>query len=194
MSDCFPSRNGCRRPRITARASLAQLVRQYALHCRGRAREELRFFTDQPSLAAAIEAAALAVDCRGKRFSHQRRRSQATLTAARDALLRAIDDLRRCRSFRELHERVDRVVAHIRDLGELYSYDTALCIGAKLGLMPERVYLHAGTRVGARALSLPCRDHAIELSHLPAELRHLAPHEIEDFLCIFKGRLHETMA
>jgi hypothetical protein len=33
-------------------------------------------------------------------------------------------------------------------------YDTALRIGAKLKLFPTKVYLHAGTRLGARALGL----------------------------------------
>ncbi len=193
MSRCFPFPGGCRRPPINATASLAQLVRQYALHCRRRSHEELQYFVAQPSFEAAVEKASLMI-CDGKRFSHQRRRSQATLSAARDVLMRHIAELRCCQSFQELHETVDRLVADIPDLGELYSYDAALFIGAKLSLMPRRVYMHAGTRAGARALGLPRRDHAIELSRFPAELRHLAPYEIEDFLCMFKSRLYETMA
>jgi hypothetical protein len=182
----------CFKPKTRNGVTLRHLVRQYALHCRSRSRDELQFFVEQPSLEAAVEATALAV-CRGKRLAHQRRRSCATLSAARDVLLSRVDELLCCRSFCELHETVDRLVAHIPDLGELYSYDTALFIGAKRGLMPDRVYLHAGTRVGARALGLSCRGRAIGLNSFSRVLHALAPHEIEDFLCIFKSQLHSAM-
>ncbi|MEK7411500.1 MAG: hypothetical protein AAB327_09000, partial [Actinomycetota bacterium] len=43
-------------------------------------------------------------------------------------------------------------VGHFDDLGPLYVYDTALRIGAKKGQMPKVVYLHAGTREGAKKL------------------------------------------
>jgi hypothetical protein len=81
---------------------------------------------------------------------------------------------------------VKKTVSRIPDLGELYYYDTALHIGAKLGLMPVKVYLHAGTKDGARRLKLSCRNKTIDFDQLPIELRCLAPYEIEDFLCIFK--------
>lgn len=181
--------NACFGSRTSNGTNIRHLVRQYALHCRSRSREELQFFASQPSLAMTVEAAALATDSGGKRDPHQRRRSRDTLSAARGALLSGLEELRRCRDFHQLLETVDRLVQNIPDLGELYSYDTALHIGAKQGLMPERVYLHAGTREGARALGLPYREQAIELWQLPTELRRLAPHEIEDFLCIFKSRL-----
>ena len=66
-------------------------------------------------------------------------------------------------------------------------YDTVLRIGAKLDLFPDRVYLHCGTREGARALGLKWRDPWLKVDELPRELRRLKPHEIEDFLCIYKG-------
>jgi hypothetical protein len=76
----------------------------------------------------------------------------------------------------------------------LYSYDTAVHIGAKLGLMPDEVYLHSGTRKGARALGLPYRQPTLQISSLPIALHQLAGYEIEDFLCIFKNEFDEAMA
>ena len=58
-------------------------------------------------------------------------------------------------------------------------------IGAKLNLFPEKVYLHAGTRLGARSLGLP-NVPRLSVSEFPKEFRALKPHEIEDALCIFK--------
>jgi hypothetical protein len=68
-------------------------------------------------------------------------------------------------------------------------YDTALRIGAKLGLEPEVVYLHRGTRRGVRALGLDADRTFVALGELPHELRALRPHEIEDCLCIYKTEL-----
>jgi hypothetical protein len=76
-------------------------------------------------------------------------------------------------------------------IGELYIYDTALRIGAKLNLLPSRIYLHAGARVGARALGFAGRLKYIELRDLPKEFQKLEPHEIEDVLCIFKDKLKQ---
>jgi hypothetical protein len=92
-------------------------------------------------------------------------------------------------SFEQLHELVHRTVEPISGLGELYVYDTALRIGAKLGLSPKVVYLHAGTRKGAKNLGFkPSRD-TISIAALPRALRTLEPREIEDLLCIYKGSL-----
>lgn len=49
---------------------------------------------------------------------------------------------------------IDTALETIPGLGELYVYDTTLRIGAKLNLFPDKVYLHAGTRLGATALGL----------------------------------------
>jgi hypothetical protein len=71
-------------------------------------------------------------------------------------------------------------------LGELYFYDTALRIGAKLGVLPQAVYLHAGTRAGATTLGLIVDGSVLLKSELPELPQKLQPHEVEDVLCIYK--------
>lgn len=173
--------------------ALSQLVQEYVDCCRPIAAAELEFFATQ-SLAKAIEFAALGLDSFGRRSSHQWRRSRITLTDAHDVLRSNSQLLQRCRTFSELYDLIDRLVAHIPDLGPLYSYDTAVHIGARLGLAPDAVYLHCGAREGARALGLPYRQPRLRGSLVPVALRRLAMHEVEDFLCIFKSRLHPLMA
>jgi hypothetical protein len=123
----------------------------------------------------------------GKRWAHQRRIPGAALEKATDRLRRA--GLEKARSFDDLIQRVNSAVRSIRGIGELYVYDTALRIGAHLRLLPREVYLHAGARMGARALHLDYRSASIPLDRLPVELRRLEPHEIEDVLCIYKDWL-----
>ena len=86
-----------------------------------------------------------------------------------------------------------RNLSGIRGLAELYYYDTALRIGASRSLMPKHVYLHRGTRDGARALGLDWRADLLDPRALPKELAVLEPHEIEDFLCIYKDQLKPEM-
>jgi len=169
--------------------SLKAIARSYIHKIRPKAKAELGWFRQQPTLSAAIEYAALATNSRGKRYSHQRRLRKATLEKARHVLLHNSKAIAQSRSFDDLFALIDKMLGPISGIGELYVYDTSLRVGAKLGLLPEKVYLHAGTRVGAQTLGADHKAKTLEVSALPLEFRQLEPHEIEDVLCIFKGDL-----
>ena len=165
------------------------IVRTYISQMRSRAQAELDWFKEQPTLNSAIEIASLAINSQGKRYSHQRRLKKANLQEAKSILLANSRNLKKCRDFEELFSVIEMMVEPISGIGELYVYDTALRIGAKLGLLPEKVYLHAGARAGAKALGFDGKSRVLETSVLPKELQQLEPHEIEDVLCIFKSKL-----
>ena len=103
------------------------------------------------------------------------------------------DDLRRCSTFHALWALIRDNLKPIQGIGDLYIYDAALRIGAYLRLTPERVYLHAGTRIGARKSGLLLRAGGrrewLESNELPATLRDLPPSDVENLLCIYEGRL-----
>ena len=88
-----------------------------------------------------------------KRYSHQRRIKRAAIQESLAILSRLEGRIRSCADFSSLFKLVKDELADVPGIGELYVYDTALCIGAK-GVLPEKVYLHAGTRSGARNLGL----------------------------------------
>lgn len=166
------------------------IIRTYITKIRPQTKRELDWFGQQPTLSAAIRLAALAVNSNCIRYSHQRRFSKAVLEQAQDVLLKNEKAMEVCQNFDDLFNLLERLLVPIKGVGELYVYDTALRIGAKIGLLPRKVYLHAGTRVGAKALGLDGKAKAIEVSQLPDWLHQLEPHEIEDVLCIFKDELH----
>lgn len=190
MDLCSPD-PGCS-PKHLKDRSLRGMVRFYIAKCRPHARAELDEFRVQPT-NAAVQRAALCLDELGKRFSHQRRMKGPALRKSEEILCDSVRELRACRSFDELHELVRHLLEGIVGLGSLYYYDTALRIGANLKVMPRRVYLHRGTRKGARALCLDWQIDTLNPRSLPKELWVLEPHEIEDFLCIFKDRLRKAM-
>ena len=165
------------------------LVRSYRLHNRPGSIDELAFFREMPSLELAIRHAGLAIDRSDKRFSHQCRIPKAVLRRAKTSLEAATPQIARVESFHALHQLIAKCLASIRGIGELYIYDTALRLGAFLRLTPEYVYLHAGTRAGARALGLDLSDGFLRVPLLPKPIQTLLPHEIEDFLCIYKAQL-----
>jgi hypothetical protein len=150
---------------------------------------EQRWFRLQKNLKEAIKNAALARMPSGRRFSHQRRIPSETLARAFDSLLRVQRELGRARTFHELHVIVHHALIRIRGIGDLTIYDVSIRLGAFLGLAPDRVYLHAGTRLGAKQLGFVGRRPWILVSELPVQLRTLSAGEAEDVLCIFKAHL-----
>jgi hypothetical protein len=166
--------------------SLDAIIAHYLANYSDNADRELRFYRRQGTLNNALEHAALTRLPSGKRAHHQRRLSAATLNAAWKALQQC--DFNGCTTFHDLFCLIDETVRQIDGIGELYVYDTALRIGSYLRLSPDRVYLHAGVRVGARALGFTGRDY-IRCSDLPIEFSILKPNQIEDCLCIYKREL-----
>jgi hypothetical protein len=181
----------CRRRRTTSPqappTTLAGVVSAYRRDYRPRARAELDYYANLPSLREAVSRAARAERPDGKRHDHQTRIRRRALQEALRILGGA--SFRAYTNFHDLHEFLSQTIGTIPGVGELMVYDTALRIGAKLGLEPEVIYLHRGTRDGAGALGLDVTRPFIELPALPGALRSLRPHEIEDCLCIYKNEL-----
>lgn len=125
----------------------------------------------------------------GARHPHQWRLKKSTLAEVERQLTSM--DLRQYRDFASLYRAIAKRLGRCSGVGPLMKYDTALRIGANLGVFPERVYLHAGTSAGAKALGFSVKDSPIERSRLPEEFHSLEPHELEDCLCIFKPALQE---
>jgi hypothetical protein len=74
-----------------------------------------------------------------------------------------------------------------RGFGDLFFYDVATRIGHYLHLAPSHVYLHAGTRDGAKQMGLSGRGGRLSPADVPFQMMDsLSPSEIEDFLCIYK--------
>jgi hypothetical protein len=165
------------------------VIRHYRMNHLPKHRAGIQWFVNQPTLAIAIEMAALARDSRGKRFGHQRRIPQVVLRAALQELRSRAPEIQACKSFNELHELIEDALNGVKGVGELYFYDTALRIAANLHLRPETVLLHAGTRVGARLITEVRGRRWLTRKDLPAELRRLPAEQVEDILCIYKDRI-----
>lgn len=162
------------------------ILRHYDAHHRPRVAREQAWFRQSQSIEEAISKATLATDERGKRFHHQRRIPRVALEAARDALLMHSTAITGATDFEQLLEIVTNALRDVYRTGKLYAYDTTLRIAYYRNLLPTKVYVHAGTRTGARALGLPLNQIAIEVRALPSELQARPAHEVEDILCIYK--------
>jgi hypothetical protein len=177
-------------------ASLRAIIRHYLIHYQPEHEHELTWFRNQGSLEDAIRLAAHAEDDQGHRYSHQRRIKSRSIREAFRVLVDAHDDLQRCSSFHELWSLIGSYLAPIDGVRELYTYDTAVRLGAHLRLSPEKVYLHAGTRTGAKNFGLLSQTNApkkwLEPTALPAPLRKLSASGVENLLCIYKAELAQV--
>lgn len=176
-----------------------EILRDYDKAHSARAAEEIAWFREQPSLREAIETATRAIKRDRKRYDHQFRIWRSAIPRAVAALLALEDRIARIESFDELLRLITEQLRDIPGVGELYYYDTAFRIGVYLDVYPTRVYLHAGTRVGARKLQPPVdhRKDALDIDELPSDLRRRPPYIVENILCIYADRLdgnsHDTL-
>lgn len=169
--------------------NLSQIVHEYDRPGR---QAELEWFRKQPTIESAIEHAALA-KINDKRHRHQRRLKEVALEKAQQILLSEFKAIEQVKDFDKLYKLIEKFCKGIKGIGDLYIYDTSLRIGAKLNLKPTKVYLHAGTRVGVWNLShympeLDSKADTLEKSQMPREFQELETYEIEDILCISKGK------
>jgi hypothetical protein len=167
--------------------TLDEIVSDYIREYRDRARAEMRFFEIQRSPSMAIRKAALCELPSGKRHPHQRRIPGVLLENVEAILQGIARKLAGAADFAALHRLVEKEIGEIKGIGALTVYDIAHRIGAHFKKSPERVFLHAGTRTGARVFNI--RADSFEPKILPKAFLRLAPSEIEDCLCIYKDEL-----
>jgi hypothetical protein len=164
--------------------TLADTLREYDA---GRQDDEIdRFRNMRGGLATVIRAAAESRDEDGLPYPHQAKNWSFwpdSIPQAMAILPKAEARFQACEDFNAILELVTELVADIPGLRTLYCYDVAFRIGAFLGHFPERVFLHAGTREGAKRLGLPWRRGYLQVSELPEALRQRQPWEVENILC-----------
>ncbi|RKF14908.1 hypothetical protein D6850_08555 [Roseovarius spongiae] len=162
-------------------------VDHYIKEVRPHKQSEMKFYAERPTLTEAMEVAARSVLLNGKRHPHQCRISHATLDEAGRKLLSEEARVEAARNFGELYSVVSAAIAPIRGIGPLAIYDISHRIGAYRRLEPEKIYLHAGARTGAKVFGFS--GGWIDKADLPAEFEPLSAAEIEDCLCIYKDHL-----
>jgi hypothetical protein len=92
--------------------------------------------------------------------------------------------VRRGLDFHGYHEGVGKLARGIDGIGIMTIYDVSVRTGGWLGLSPDRVYLHAGCKLGAKRLGLSVRGREwLEVSEFPKPLSGMPADELEDFLC-----------
>ena len=94
--------------------------------------------------------------------------------------------------FESILDCVKELAVGFYGIGELTIYDTATCIGCPKNIYPNVVYIHAGTKKGAKALDI-IGSKTVEKDvfvGICADFNKLEPAHIEDFLCIYAPNLN----
>src|SRR5262245_49436077 len=146
---------------------LEAMVREYLDTRLENHQTEVNYFRNMPTLRKAIEAAMSGKDHRGKMYSHQCRVGFAVLAEAAPLVIGATRRIARSESFEEIHSIVRDVTNSVPRFGVLVNYDISLRIGAFRGKLPDKVYLHCGTRKGAEIVCPGIRGDVISMKALP---------------------------
>jgi hypothetical protein len=149
----------------------------------------LSYCESQSDLQSAINCASLAKNQLDKRHPHQYRLKQSNLQLLADTLNQKSSEILNLKTFDELYNLVSSI--KISGIGALTIYDTANRIGKYLGIEPEYIYIHAGTKAGLEKLIGHTKLQKINKQDLPEPLKNsdLTPAELEDVLCIYKRLL-----
>jgi hypothetical protein len=163
------------------------IARQYKAMRKKYPDRHIDYCVQQKNLADAIEVAAKAIDDQNKIHSHQRRVGKIKLKTFAEQLKEKEPEIKKATTFDDLLSIIEDVKCD--GIADLTKYDTATRIGAYLNLFPDKIYLHTGTRLGAKNLlgNINSRKF-ITVDELPKEFLNydLTASEFEDILCIFK--------
>jgi len=179
-----------------AKDSLAQLVADFLEQEGCCACDEMKDFQNI-GIKDAIKKAARAKDSKGKLYSHQWNLEKKHPNVPKEAehiLVKCAGEIAACSDFDALHDLIIDKLKALTGAGEMYYYDTAFRIGISMDVYPQKVYLHCGTRDGAKALGVyEDRKEVLEMAGLLRkfpEFAKMKPYQVEDFLCMKKGLLH----
>lgn len=134
----------------------------------------------------AIVLAATARDAEGRKHGHQNLIPPSDLQQFSDSILMRKDDIVAADSFGQLYNIIKE--SKVEGVGDLCIYDTAHRLGHYLGLSPDVIYLHRGTKEGATKLIGKIKEAYISKDMLPVPFQRedLSNSELEDILCIYK--------
>jgi len=153
----------------------------------------IEYTIEQKSLEDAIKVAVKSKNKNGNTEPHQRRIYKDVYPNFLNNLLNVKDKIKNVKNFDELIN----IIFNNKPsgVGELFCYDVALRIGYYLNLLPEKIYIHAGTRTGLRnLLGRIIYEKTIYKHRLPEPFCscELTPAQLEDFICIYKYDLSDN--
>ena len=190
MSDQQLQRSACGKPiKSTLEDSLATLVKDYWNKCQYTYDQEDQWWTEPDTWQGVLERAWLSKMRNGKMHGHQCNNGTQRLAEGLKIASSANKSPDDFPDFDALYRWIESITGQVAYLGTLATYDVARRIGANYGLKPQNVYLHRGSKEGAKKLGIkkspvPIDDFPDEIRSSPLDATH-----IENFLCIYKAKL-----
>jgi hypothetical protein len=153
----------------------------------------VKYTLEQETLEEAIKVAVMSKDKNNIKHSHQWRIYNYVYDEFVKNLLNVKNKINNSKDFDELFNIID--FYKTSGVGELFCYDTALRIGHYLNKLPEKIYIHAGTRKGLKLLlDRIIFERTIYKHDLPEPFCscELTPAQLEDFFCVKKDYIDGT--
>lgn len=165
---------------------LEKLINKFRIEYKGLYLDK-DYYETLDSIEDVIDNAAMAIKHNGKKHEHQHRIKTDVLRTVRNKLINNKNDITKVNNFEDIMGIVKK--CSVKGFGKLSCYDTSLRIGFYFKIYPQEVYLHAGTRKGAKGLGVNQPKRSIKKESLPEPLKKLEPYEIEAFFCVYRKEL-----
>lgn len=153
-------------------------IEKHAFHLK-----EIKEYFEGLPVNEIILKAALSINKNNKMFPHQYRVGRTKTELASTKLMQFEAEILAAVSFEDIFKYSEEVRKLKIGVGHLWSYDTALHIGFKLGLLPNEVYVQSGVKRGLK-LFYPNIKFKRKIDKIFfTGLEDLESYEIENFLC-----------
>ncbi|MDD2599391.1 MAG: hypothetical protein PHO37_09215 [Kiritimatiellae bacterium] len=168
------------------------MLAHYEKHCREHADQEWNYF-ENLELDECITRAPKGLHEKGGKdlcHPHQYRILKQAALESSHVLKQNKADLLEASDFSKVFCAVNKLGGGIHGIGPLTIYDTAHRIGLCLKKKPEKVYLHAGTDIGARCFLDKKKNRDPKIANrdcFPKEFHKYSAAHIENILCIYKN-------
>jgi len=128
------------------------------------------------------------------RNGNQRGVPYETSKKVRDNLFKRLNEILKCRTFDEIYEIVNSCKE--KGFGELSIYDASMRIAVHMNIEPDKIYLHAGARIGMETLESKgyveagtSKKKFVLISEMPRQMQKLKAAESEHMLCSMKENI-----
>ncbi len=169
---------------------LEGIVTHYKTKHRKQVDYHVAFCIAQSSLKDCIGVAARAIDDLNKIHFHQRRVGRAALANFAEKVLLLENELNTATTFDAIFELINNTNAE--GINEITVFDTAFRIGSYRKILPDKIYLISGTRIGAEVLLGKLEDKTtLSPEELPSPFhqKDLTVADIEAILFLYKDEL-----
>jgi len=167
-----------------------QIINEYSSICTvKRLNERWDYLKSYKTIEDLLYTVSHGINEKGGIEYHQRRIKKTVMDIFYKKLIENKNNINSVKSFGELYNIIESIGNTVSGVGDTFIFDSAFRIAYYLNIYPDKIYLHAGTRIGVEGLlNKKINTDFILKNDLPEPYKscQLNCTQLEDLFCAFK--------